>query len=120
MTAAYLGKALQQTVEITVLEAPTIPKIGVGDATVPTRLHVEDELDEVEKDGRGFITALTTTSGRRLEGDLFVDCSGFKGLLINKALGEPFIDMSDHLLCDSAVATSVPHDDEAHGVEPYT
>src|SRR6266852_3570772 len=35
MTAAYLAKVLQQTVAITVLEAPTIPKIGVGEATVP-------------------------------------------------------------------------------------
>jgi 2-polyprenyl-6-methoxyphenol hydroxylase-like FAD-dependent oxidoreductase len=38
MTAAYLGKALQDTVEITVLEAPAIPRIGVGEATVPN-LH---------------------------------------------------------------------------------
>lgn len=35
MTAAYLGKALQGTVDITVLEAPAIPRIGVGEATVP-------------------------------------------------------------------------------------
>ncbi|HEX6518964.1 MAG TPA: tryptophan halogenase family protein, partial [Streptosporangiaceae bacterium] len=53
-------------------------------------------------------------------GDLFIDCSGFRGLLLNKAMGEPFLDMSDHLLCDSAVATAVPHDDAAEGVEPYT
>lgn len=82
--------------------------------------HVEDEMTEVLTDERGFITALRTKSGRLLEGDLFVDCSGFRGLLINQAMGEPFIDMSDHLLCDSAVATAVPHDDEKHGVEPYT
>ncbi len=83
-------------------------------------VHIEDELSEVERDERGFITALRTKAQRRVEGDLFVGCSGFRGLLINKALGEPFIDMNDHLLCDSAVATSVPHDDAAHGVEPYT
>jgi len=35
MTATYLSKALQGTVRITVLEAPSIPKIGVGEATVP-------------------------------------------------------------------------------------
>jgi tryptophan halogenase len=82
--------------------------------------HVEDEMTEVVTDDRGYITALRTKSGRLLEGDLFVDCSGFRGLLINKAMDEPFIDMSDHLLCDSAVATAVPHDDEKNGVEPYT
>jgi hypothetical protein len=255
MTAAYLGKALQGTVAITLLEAPSIPKIGVGEATVPnmqrvvfdylgipeeewmrecnasfkvavkfinwrtpgpgsaqarswdgrpdhffhpfgllpsqdqiplshfwsykrltgessepfdyacfrepaimdgnlaprfadgTRatfyawhmdahlvadylrrfatkkegvVHVQDKLAEVKKDERGYITALVTESGQVLDGDLFVDCSGFRGLLINKAMEEPFIDMNDRLLCDSAVAASVPHDDAANGVEPYT
>jgi len=82
--------------------------------------HIEDTLAEVVKDGRGYITALRTEQGRTIEGDFFVDCSGFRGLLINQAMEEPFVDMSDHLLCDSAVATSIPHDDAAHGVEPYT
>ncbi|MCT2589151.1 tryptophan 7-halogenase [Streptomyces sp. N2-109] len=82
--------------------------------------HVQDEMTEVLTDERGFISALRTKSGQLLKGDLFIDCSGFRGLLINKAMEEPFIDMSDHLLCNSAVATSVPHDDETNGVEPYT
>ncbi|MFF0161128.1 tryptophan halogenase family protein [Streptomyces sp. NPDC005263] len=82
--------------------------------------RVEDEMTGVARDSRGHVSALHTTSGRVLDADLFVDCSGFGGLLINQALGEPFIDMSDRLLCDSAIATAVPHDDAAHGVEPYT
>lgn len=82
--------------------------------------HVRDEMTEVVQDDRGFVTALRTKGGLSVEGDLFVDCSGFRGLLINQALGEPFLDMSDHLLNDSAVAASVPHDDAAHGIEPYT
>lgn len=73
-----------------------------------------------EKDSNGYITALRTEEGRRLDGDLFVDCSGFRGLLINEAMNEPFIDMNDHLLCDSAVATPIRHDDAANGIEPYT
>ncbi|MCP2258520.1 tryptophan halogenase [Streptoalloteichus tenebrarius] len=82
--------------------------------------HVRDEYVGAEFDARGFITALRTKQGRRLEGDLFVDCSGFRGLLINQAMEEPFLDMSDHLLCDSAVATAVPSDSATEGVEPYT
>lgn len=255
MTASYLGKALQGTVEITVLEAPAIPRIGVGEATVPNlqrvffdylgipedewmrecnasfkmavkfvnwrtpgageptarnvngrpdhfyhpfgilpshdhvplshhwsdrylrgettrpydyscfvepplmdankapRLpdgrpattyawhfdaqlvadflrrfstekqgvrHVQDKMVEVVQDSRGFITGLKTESGQTIEGDLFVDCSGFRGALINKAMGEPFLDQSDHLLCDSAVACNPPHDGAKNGVEPYT
>ena len=38
MTASYLAKALQGSVGITVLEAPSIPRIGVGEATIPN-LH---------------------------------------------------------------------------------
>ncbi|MDP0880684.1 tryptophan 7-halogenase, partial [Klebsiella variicola] len=36
--------------------------------------------------------------------DLFVDCSGFKGLLINETLGEPFLPFADNLFNDRAVA----------------
>jgi hypothetical protein len=83
--------------------------------------HIEDELVEVVQDERGFVTALKTKGGRTLDGDLFVDCSGFRSLLVNKTMGEPFIDSGDHLLCDRAIASSVPHDDENDGgVEPYT
>jgi tryptophan 6-halogenase len=82
--------------------------------------HIQDEMTEVHRDADGFITMLSTKSGATLSGDLFIDCSGFRGLLINKTLGEPFIDMGDQLLCDSAVATSIPHDDQVNGVEPYT
>jgi tryptophan halogenase len=82
--------------------------------------HIQDKMVEVVQDERGFVTALRTEGGRTIEGDLFVDCSGFRGLLINQAMGEPFLDMSDHLINDSAVATALPHDDAAHGVEPYT
>ncbi len=82
--------------------------------------HIQDEMHDVELDERGFIKALKTKGNRTLEADFFVDCSGFRGLLINQAMGEPFIDMSDFLLCDSAVAAAVPHDDAQHGVEPFT
>lgn len=81
--------------------------------------HIQDEMTTVDIDDRGYLTALHTKSGERLEADLFIDCSGFRGVLINKALEEPFVDMSDHLLNNSAVATQIPHTDEV-GVEPYT
>jgi tryptophan halogenase len=81
--------------------------------------HSQDEMLKVEQDSRGFVQALITKSGNRHEGDLFVDCSGFRGLLINKTMDEPFINMNGQLLCDSAVATVVPHNDD-NGVEPFT
>ncbi|HEX3131336.1 MAG TPA: tryptophan halogenase family protein [Thermoanaerobaculia bacterium] len=82
--------------------------------------HIYDELEGVTKDADGFLTALKTKGGLTIEGDLFIDCSGFRSLLINEAMGEPFLDMNDYLLCDSAVASAVPNDDEKTGIEPYT
>lgn len=80
--------------------------------------HVTAEVDHVALDDRGYVASLHTSDGRRIDGDLFVDCSGFRGLLINQTLNEPFLDMSDRLLCDRAVAAAIPHDDEE--IEPYT
>jgi hypothetical protein len=82
-------------------------------------IHIEDEMTEAVINQQGQISALRTKGGRTIEGDLFIDCSGLRGLLINQAMKEPFLDMSDYLLNDRAVATAVPHDDSA-GVEPYT
>jgi tryptophan 6-halogenase len=82
--------------------------------------HIAEECEQVVLDSRGYIESLRTKSGRVVAGDFFIDCSGFKGVLINKAMGEPFVDMSDYLLCDSAVATQIPHDDDRYGIEPYT
>lgn len=82
--------------------------------------HIEGTVSDVRVDPRGYIESVTLESGEVIEGDLFIDCSGFRGLLINKALDEPFIDMHDHLLNNSAVATQVPHDDETDGIEPVT
>ncbi len=78
------------------------------------------EVNHVQLDEAGAIAAVNTTDGQALSADFYIDCTGFRGLLINQALGEPFIDMKDQLFCDSAVATAVPHDDETHGIEPYT
>lgn len=82
--------------------------------------RVLDDLKQVEFAQDGSIVSLVTSDGMRHHADLFIDCSGFNALLINKALGEPFIDMSTHLLCDSAVACAIPQDDQGIEIEPYT
>ncbi len=82
--------------------------------------RVLDEVNQVALDEKGHIAHVQTKGGQTMTADLFVDCTGFRGLLINKALGEPFIDMKDHLLCDSAVAAAIPNDDEKLGIDPYT
>ncbi len=82
--------------------------------------HVVDDVVGVARDGRGFISHLRTAHHGELTGDLFLDCSGFRGLLINEAMGEPFVSYSDALLCDRAIAMSLPADDARDGINPYT
>ncbi|HVZ98968.1 MAG TPA: tryptophan halogenase family protein [Caulobacterales bacterium] len=52
----------------------------------------------------GMIQSLTLDAGRSIAGDIFVDCTGFRALLIGKALGVGYIDWSKYLPCDSAIA----------------
>ncbi|WP_288456593.1 tryptophan halogenase family protein [uncultured Sphingomonas sp.] len=68
-------------------------------------VRVEGRLRDVVRDGdNAQVTALLTERGETLAGELFVDCSGFRALLIGGAMGEGLEDWSHWLPCDRAVA----------------
>ena len=67
--------------------------------------RVEGKIAEVELyPETGDIAALRLESGQRLEGDLFLDCTGFRALLMEGALHVGYDDWSHWLPCDSAIA----------------
>jgi tryptophan halogenase len=78
----------------------------------------EGRVVDVELDGEtGFINAVVMNDGARIAADFFVDCSGFQGLLIEKALKTGYVDWTKWLPCDRAVAAPCGNGGE---LTPYT
>lgn len=81
--------------------------------------RVEATVQHVERDhASGDVRALVLPNGYRIEGDLFIDCSGFRSVLLGETLGEGWESWSEWLPCDRAVA--VPCESPAGEIEPFT
>lgn len=72
--------------------------------------HVLADVVSVQQADNGDIESVLTPQAGEIAGDLFIDCSGFSGLLIGKTLGVGFRDCSDILFCDTALAVQVPYE----------
>ena len=73
--------------------------------------HIQDDMLEVEQDERGYISALKLDRNGRYPVKFVIDCTGFRGLILQKTLGEEWIDYGKHLLCDRAIPVMIPHGD---------
>lgn len=81
-------------------------------------MRVEGKIDNVVLDGQtGHIRRVGLQDGRAVEGDFFLDCTGFRALLIGDALGVGYQDWNQYLLCDRALAAPSRRLDD---LPPYT
>lgn len=71
--------------------------------------HIAARVDRVEVDATGDVAALWLDDGRSVSGNLFVDCSGFRSLIAQQALGVEFIDFGENLFNDRAVVLATEH-----------
>jgi len=78
---------------------------------------VDDTVTDVRRDDDG-ITGLQLGSGGTCWADLYVDCSGFRSIIISKTFAEPFLSFKSTLFCDRAMPGGWARTDEP--IKPYT
>tara|TARA_B100000700_G_scaffold324086_1_gene429376 strand:- start:4662 stop:6242 length:1581 start_codon:yes stop_codon:yes gene_type:complete len=82
--------------------------------------HVLGDVNNVIKTPDGTISAITTTDGQCISADMFIDCSGFKSLLLEQHMGVEFVPFKDMLFNDSAIVTHIDYTDKETQMDCYT
>ncbi|HEX7028045.1 MAG TPA: tryptophan halogenase family protein [Gammaproteobacteria bacterium] len=80
-------------------------------------VRTEALVTQVKQENSGFINSIVLANGQEIQGDFFIDCTGFKSLLIEKTLEIGFEDWSHFLPCDRAIAVKTQSTGTIH---PYT
>jgi len=80
---------------------------------------ITGEVEHVNTDDSG-VTSLVLKDGSEVSGDLYLDCTGFKSMLLGGALKEPFVSMKHVLPNEFAWATQIPYVNKNEECKPYT
>lgn len=81
--------------------------------------YIDDEIIDVKQDDNG-VDCLNLKSGGKIKTDFYIDCSGFKSLLIEQSLGVKHVSINPLLPCDKAVAIPTQYTDPVKECHPYT
>lgn len=103
---------LDSTKFTTFLQKHCTEKLGVK--------HIIDDVIAVQSAENNDIASVITKNNGDVDGDLFVDCTGFSALLIGKHFNVPFIPCDDVLFTDTALALQVPYDDPNDAIASHT
>jgi len=82
--------------------------------------HVSDTVTGINPGENGDILSVATEGHGAIEGDLFIDCTGSRALLIGEHFDSPLTDVSDVLFSDRALALHVPYDHEQAPIASQT
>jgi tryptophan halogenase len=82
--------------------------------------HLVGTVGQVEMTDSGDIAAIVSPEQGRLTADLFIDCSGFRGEMIGKAMKVPFKSVKNHLFTNRAVTIQVPYERPDAPIESCT
>ncbi|XPF94557.1 tryptophan halogenase family protein [Colwellia sp. RE-S-Sl-9] len=82
--------------------------------------YVSANVVKVNSDNNGDISSLTTSLDTELVGDFFIDCTGFKSLLLGEHFNVPFVSCRDTLFADTALAVQVPYEDQNSPIVSHT
>jgi tryptophan 7-halogenase len=82
--------------------------------------HILDHVQGVNTAENGDISSVRSQRHGDIEGDLFIDCTGFKSLLLGEHFGVPFKSCADTLFIDTALAVQVPYETEDAPIASHT
>ncbi|NDB55296.1 tryptophan 7-halogenase [archaeon] len=82
--------------------------------------HILEEVSDVEQEENGNIKYVITESGSKFDADIFIDCSGFKSILLEQKMGGVFESFNKTLLNDRALATKLSYNDPNIEMENVT